>query len=248
MFVVIGRLPDHPQAISRAAQVAGIALPDAARLLSGTFPRILVRATPDAHGLVMALNSEGFLAWAEDPSQVPTDGARIMVRNLEWTSEGIRVTDPKGGIHDCPRTAVRLLQRGVRNHVSTKIMKTQETRFDVGMAVMSGGMMLTKTVEQSKELTTEAKEPFLLLQRGDGQPDLMIYERRMTYLCLGEEMGQATLSNFGRLVSRLHVFFAGAPLDDRVARPGFVAGLPHLSVDALDLGLHLVSEAHLRGC
>jgi hypothetical protein len=248
MFIVIGRMPDQPHAVARAAQVAGLAVPDAARLLAGTLPRILVRATSEAEALVASLNAEGFLAWAEDPSQIQGDEARVLVRSLAWESEGIRVVDGKGESHDCPKSAVRLLQRGARNHVATQVVKTKETRFDVGMAVMSGGMMLTKTVEHSKELTTQAKEPFVLLQRGDGRPDLMIYERRMNYHCLGEEMTQATLTNFGRLVSRLQAFFDQAPMDDRVARPGFVAGLPLLGVEALDLGLSLVSQARHQGC
>src|SRR5512133_4009737 len=88
MFITLGRLPDHPTAIARAAQLAGLAPSDAARLLAGTFPRILMRAAAEPEALVTALIGEGFLAWASDPAQVPTDARRILVRELSWTADG----------------------------------------------------------------------------------------------------------------------------------------------------------------
>ena len=43
MFITLGRLPNHPAAISRAAQLAGLTPSEAARLLAGTFPRVRFR-------------------------------------------------------------------------------------------------------------------------------------------------------------------------------------------------------------
>lgn len=248
MFVVVGRLSEQAEAVSRAAQLGGLARADATRLLAGTLPRILLRNTPEGEALAAALASEGFVAWAAEPATVPTDEARVVVRNLTWEPGGFRVQDAKGGSHACPAAAVRLLQRGARTHTSTQVLKTKETRFNLGRAVLSGGLLLTKSVEKVQETTTHAKEPFLLVQRGDGQPDLMVYEHRMHYQCLGAEMRPATLANLGLLAARFQALCPQAPLDDRVGRPGFVAGLPHLPVDPVDLGLYLVSEARRRGC
>lgn len=248
MFIAIGRLPDHPTAIPRAAQLAGVALPDAARLLTGTFPRILLRVAPDPEGLVASLQSEGFLAWATDPAQVPTDADRIRVRSLTWTAEGLVAQDDQGTPHPCPLAAIRLLQRGARLLTSTELEKTTTRKLDVGRAVLSGGMMLTKKVTQTTERITHAKEPFLLVQRADGAPDLVIYEHRMNYQCLGADMGQATLHNLLRLTTHFQARCPQAPLEDRVNRPGYVAGLPLLAADPVDLGLCLISEAQRRGC
>ena len=59
MFIALGRLPDHPTAIPRVAQLAGLAPSDAARLLAGTFPRVLLRtaADPDAKAVCAAIVS-----------------------------------------------------------------------------------------------------------------------------------------------------------------------------------------------
>ena len=248
MFIALGRLPGHPDAITRASQLAGLAPSDGARLLAGTFPRILLRAAPDPPGLVAALTAEGFLAWASDPGQVPTDARRAIIRSLTWTADGFQAQDAQGGIHVCPFPAVRLLQRGARIRTATEVTTTTARKLDLGRAVLSGGMMLTKKVTQTTEHTTHAKEPFLLVQRNDGSPDLMMYEHRMSYQCLGPEMGQATLANLLLLAARFQNLCPQAPLDDRVGRPGFVAGLPMMGLDPVDLGLHLVSEARHRGC
>jgi hypothetical protein len=93
MFITLGRLPDHPTAISRAAQLTGLAPSDAARLLAGTFPRVLLRAVADPEALLTALAAEGFLAWASDPAQVPTDDGRVIVRGLTWTADGFLAHD-----------------------------------------------------------------------------------------------------------------------------------------------------------
>jgi len=248
MFVAVGRIPEHPEAVARAARIAGLAPPDAVRMLAGTLPRILLRTTLDGEALAAALAAEGFIAWNGEPRTVPTDGARVLVRNLTWEPGGFRAEDSKGQTHACPTAAVRLLQRGARTQSTTEIHKTKETRFDLGKAVLTGGLLMTKKVEKVEERTTHAKEPFLLVQRGDGQPDLMVYEHGMDYRCLGADMRPATLANLALLTTRFQTLCPQAPLDDRVGRPGFVAGLPHLPMDPVDLALHLVSEARRRGC
>ena len=248
MFITLGRLPDHPNAIARAGQLAGMAPSDAARMLTGAFPRILLRAAADPEALVASFAEEGFLAWATDPAQIPTDDHRIVVRGLTWTEDGLLAQDAHGTVHACAFTTVRLIQRGARTRMSTEVEKTTTRKLDLGMAVLSGGLIMTKKVTHTAERITHAKEPFLLLQREDGAPDLMVYEHRISYQCLGAEMGPATLANFGLLAAKFKAFCLQASLDDRVGRPGFVSGLPLLGVDPVDLGLLLVSEAQRRGC
>jgi len=248
MFITLGRLPNHPAAIPRIAQLAGLAPSEAARLLAGTFPRILLRTVADPGILLTALAAEGFVAWASDPAQVPTDARRVIVRGLTWTADGFLAQDAQGAVHACPLAAIWLIQRGARTHSSTEVEKTTTRKLNLGMAVLSGGLIMTKKVTQTTERTTQAKEPFLLVQREDAAPDLMIYEHRMSYQCLGKEMGQGTLANLGLLTAKFKTLCPRAPLDDRVGRPGFVAGLPPLGVDPVDLGLHLVAEARRRGC
>ncbi len=248
MFLSLGPLPARPDAIPLAAQLAGLATADVMRLLTGTFPRILLRNAPEPEALLAAFQAEGYLAWASDPAQVQSDAQRMVLRDLSWTEDGFLAQDGQGRSQACPFAAVRLLQRGTRTHAATVLETSTSRKVDLGRALLSGGMMITKKVTTTTERTTHAKEPFLLVQRSDGLPDLMIYEHRMSYQCLGTAMGHATLANLGLLVAKFQSLCPQAPLDDRVNRPGFVAGLPMLGLDPVDLGLFLVSEARQRGC
>lgn len=91
MFITLGRLPDHPSAIPRAAQLAGLAPSDAMRLLTGTFPRILLRVAAAPEALIAAFVADGCLAWASDLADVPSDAQRILVRGLTWVDSGFFV-------------------------------------------------------------------------------------------------------------------------------------------------------------
>jgi hypothetical protein len=95
-------------------------------------------------------------------------------------------------------------------------------------------------------LTNETREAFLLVQRGDGAGDLMLYERRLDYRFLGAEMQPSSHANFDRLVTRVRAFCPAVPVDERVAQPSFVNGLPATSGDSTDLALYLVALASAR--
>jgi hypothetical protein len=121
-------------------------------------------------------------------------------------------------------------------------------KLDIGKALLTSGLSITKKVETISERVTATKEPFLLLQRRDGRPDLMLYERRLNYQCLGRELQPSTFGNFTALSAKLRNLAPQAPLDDRIIRPGFLLGLPLMSVDPVDLALFLVTMSRLRGC
>jgi len=246
MFVAVAGIPATPDALKRAAEVTGLALADVSRSLAGILPRVLVRASDDACGIVAKLEASGFIAFTGDASRAPKDGDRVVARDLEWTTDGFVAVDGPGRRHDCPANAILLFQRGVRTLETSETVTTKERRLDLGRAVMSGGLMLTKKVEKTSVKTTATKEAFVLVQRKDGGPEIMIYEHRCSYRCLGKDMQPAAFANLTALFTRLRALAPNVPTDDRVARPGFLVGLPDLGVGAADLGLYLVALAH--GC
>jgi hypothetical protein len=107
--------------------------------------------------------------------------------------------------------------------------------------------MLTSKVQKESVRTEEKREAFILLQRNDGQPDAIIYERRVDYRFLGADKQPASYANLERTLARLHALAPAASVDDRVAKPGFVSGLPLTASDPVDLALYLVTLAHTRG-
>lgn len=238
MLVAVSRIPEGTEARAKAAQAAGLALADLNRRLAGILPRVLfVGGAPV--GLVETLRGLGFGLFTCEPDEVPGDDQRVVVRKIEWAAGALVATDARGQSHRCTAADIALLQRGIRVSRTSQAVKTTERKIDVGRAVLSGGLMLTKKVDKTEVKTTESSEPFLLVQR-PAAPDLILYERRIDYRALGPEMQPASRANL-EVVWRKLCALAPDRVDDRAGRPGFVTGLPMTSADPVDLALALVA-------
>jgi hypothetical protein len=249
MLLVIANAPNDPQARTRGARLAGLPPADFSRRLAGTLPRVLLAAASvdQIVALVDGFESLGFVAFSCDPAAVPDDDDRLLVRGIVLESGALAFLDGQGNRHPCAGATLSLIQRGVRVTTTSETVTTNERRLDVGKAVLTGGLMVTSKIKKQSVRTEETREAFLLLQRNDGQPDAIIYERRVDYRFLGADKQPASHANLERTLAHWRALAPDAPIDDRVARPGFVTGLPITSSDPVDLALYLVTLAHTRG-
>jgi hypothetical protein len=248
MLIAVVRAPVDGEARAAAARATGLALADVNRRLAGVLPRVLT-ATVDpgqAEAIASALERAGFAPLVFDPALAPGDDQRLLPRQLQLEPGGFSAIDDRGVAHACPAAAIGLCQRGIRSSRTSVKVKTSERRLDVGRAVLSGGLLLTRKVEKTEVKTTGGDEGFVLVQRSDGAPDVMLYERRLDYRFLGAEMRPASHGNLELLWRRLQQLAPPGATDDRVSRPGFVSGLPATAADPLDLALHLVALARTR--
>jgi hypothetical protein len=245
VLLAIARIPESAEARTRAAAAAGLALADLNRRLAGTLPRVLLPAVPDdrGQGLAEALEELGFGVLTCDVAAVPTDDDRVVARRVELAPDTLIVADSRNQSHRIPGRAINLLQRAVRVTRTEAKVTTTERRLSLGKAVLTGGMMLTKKVEKTALNAVETHEPLLLLGRGDGEPDVILYERRIDYRHMGAEMQPSSRANLERLWTWLCRLAAPETIDDRVSRPGFITGLPATAADPVDLGLYLVALA-----
>jgi hypothetical protein len=249
VLLVIADAPTDPLARTKGAHLAGLPPADFSRRLAGTMPRVLLAAAPvdRVEALVDGFESLGFVAFSCDPAAAPSDDDRLLVRGIDVEAGGLAFLDGQGKRHTCAGAAVSLIQRGVLVTTTSEKVRTNERRLDVGKAVLTGGLMVTSKVQKQSVRIEETREAFLLLQRNDGQPDAMVYERRVDYRFLGADKQPASHANLERTLASLRILAPDAPVDDRVARPGFVTGLPLTSSDPVDLALYLVTLARTRG-
>jgi hypothetical protein len=250
MLIVVAKVPQDAGVLKKAAELTGMVLADFSRRLMGIMPRVLLPAAlaDRADELVSGLEELGFVAFACDPGAVPCDADRILVRGMEVRADGVTFVDGQGQRHECPKTAIAAIQRGIRVSTSSEKVETTERRVDVGKAVLTGGMLLTSKVKKQTVRTQEDRDAFLLVARNDGEPDAIIYERRLDYRFLGADKQPSSFANLEKTLARLRALAPALPVDDRLTRPGFVTGLPLVSADPVDLGLFLVSLARTRGC
>ena len=183
MLLVVVRAPASgppaaadPERSARAAKVAGLSAADVRHRLQGTLPRVLLN---DADGDRLAAIGErleelGFATVVCDPRLAPTDADRVIgARRFVSSPTPASRWTPAGGEHECPFAAVEAIQRGTRVTTQTTKEKTVEHKFDVGRAVLSSGLILTRKEVKETVRKTETTEPFALVQRNDGEPDII---------------------------------------------------------------------------
>ena len=244
MILAVAGIPEAADARLLAAKVTGLVLADLNRKLAGILPRVLFTGlgAATAPAMVEGLEALGFVVLTLEAGAPPSDRERVLVRRIEFANGSVVATDGQARTHTCPPSSIALLQRGTRTSTTSEKVTTSERKLDIGRAVLSGGLMPTKTTEKTSIKTTQNAEAFLLVQRNDGEPDLMLYERRIDYSGLGKEMQPASRGNLETVWTKLKAM-APSLVDDRVSRPGFVTGLPTTADDPLDLALLLVALA-----
>lgn len=238
MLLAVARIPPGAGAMARAAAATGLPLGEVSWRLKGPLPRVLL-TDADAERIAAAareLEQAGFVAVSCDPSRVQTDRDRVVPRALDFSPQSLVATDAREVRHECPAAAILFVQRGAR--AGGQLVR------DVRI-VRQGPRERAVAFETIRE-TTDNPERFLLVHRDDGKPDIMIYEKQLSFRFLGAEMQPTSRANLELVLRRLGTLAPAAPIVDTVARPGFVAGLPETSVDAVDLGLFLIALAHRR--
>jgi len=247
MLLLVIRVPPSSDAVSRAAQVTGLAPADLQRRLAGILPRVLlVEASADNLRQVGAqLAPIGFVTALVDTAQVVGDAQRIVARSLSFGAAEIVVAQGTGSqtLHAVPLSSIDLLQRAVRTRSESTTTTTTERKFAVGRALATGGLAMTKKVDKTVTHEQQSREPFVLVQRKDGGNDIILYEKRIDYRFLGAEMQPTSVGNLDRTLRKIQALVPTVPLDDRAQRPGFASGLPHVGVDPVDLALHIVRVA-----
>ncbi|MES1172223.1 MAG: hypothetical protein ABUL77_03210 [Bacteroidota bacterium] len=250
MLLIAARVPEaSAAAVPEAARLTGLAVADVRTRLAGSLPRVLV-VEPDAdraRDTAAALEALGFVMLVCDPRAIPVDDDRLVARALEWGPRDLTVIDAAGERQEIPAGSLVLIQQGVRTTATAEVTKKTVRHLDLTRALLTGGLLLTKKVETKSVKTTTTRDPFLVLHRGDGGLDVIIYERRVDYRFLGAELQPASAGNFARLLARLRAWAPRVPVDDRVGRPGFLSGLPVTPAVAVDCALWIVLLARLRG-
>jgi hypothetical protein len=236
-------------ALKLAATVTGLSLSDVKLRLTGNLPRVLLTDGDIDRVQVMSaeLEKNGFITLVCDPADAPGDEDRVVARHLELSPTSFEVIERTLARHSILGADIALLQRGFRSSATRETVTSSERKLSLGRAALSGGLLLTKQVQKTSTQVGETREAFLLVQRLGNQPEVILYEKQLDYRFLGAEIQPAAYGNLHATMKRIRSMAPQAPLDERVARAGFVQPLgPYAVSDPLDLALHVIKLAHLR--
>jgi hypothetical protein len=221
MYVVaIHSLKKEKEALSSAlAAVLGMTIYEAlARLRApGNGPLIVAffAEKERAVQLVERLHSEGFKSSLLTASEIETEGRALIVRRFSLGECELDVTTEKGESRSFPFKNIDLILRGtgIVRDVTTETVKNRSV--SPGRAVLSGGVMITKTTKSVREVTTEERQAFVNIYARDSSI-FVFRENTLVYDSLGPALQLARAANFIHLIAELRRCCPDALYDERL--------------------------------
>jgi hypothetical protein len=222
-------------------------------LLRSPSPVPLLRTEDRARALdlLARLRSRGHDAVACDIAAVVSADAMTQVRSFRLEPEVFAVTSAENVTLRLPWSEILGWVRAIHRTRTESVEKTKEKRFDLGRAAITGGVLMSKTVEKSKVIATEEREQVLYVFRRGGPP-LLIGQTRVRYDGLGADLRPIQIENFTTLIRLVRERTPDAVYDERLLgpRPGIdrvIAGArgtsSSSSSDGIDLLAHLIAVA-----
>jgi hypothetical protein len=194
------------------------------------------------------LRSRGFAVLVLPSAEVEKEKDRFVVKCFEIGPDGLRA-QARQGEREVAWSDVRLLLRGIVRVRSERTKVTEQRKLSLGRAVLTGGLMVTKTVKSSKHEVVTENAGFLHLYPAAGPP-LAFRQGEINYAGLGPRLHPSVAANFAALVDALRRASPRALYDERLATPPGQARLlgPSLPPESyLDLAVTLLSRSLLAG-
>jgi hypothetical protein len=187
-----------------------------ARLVLASGTPAIVRTTSDkaqALDLLARLRKRGHGAIVCDTSDVVASDAMTSMRRFCLGSTSISIEDEPGA--KLAYDDVLALIAAVHRVSTTSESEVKSSTFSVGRAVITGGLMMTKTVKRGTRAVMEEREPVLYVFHRGGAP-WILRERGTRWAGHGCPVAPSAGANFRTTVGVLRELTAHAVYDDRL--------------------------------
>lgn len=183
------------------------------------------------------LRSAGFDAVVLTEDEVIAGRAPLIARKFTLTDTEFGVVTDTGQSFQLSFESIRLIARGIGIVRSTATETVKDRSVSLGRAVLSGGLILTKTTKSVQEVETEERSAFFNLY-AENAPVMVFRENALLFDSLGPALQPSRALNVSYLVAELRRRCPHALYDERLlTRPAQVALLgptlnpeEHLSV------------------
>jgi hypothetical protein len=217
---------------------ARLSNPDGGPVVVGNFAEI-----EPAYAFAGRLRANGIIPILLMPEDVETDVRRFRVRSFQLGEQGITAVSRRGETTELAYEGIDLILRGARIDEQVQVKRTEQRKFSPVRAVVSGGLMLTKTTREAQKIRKEEREDFLHLYASGGLV-LAFHAGALDYRSLGPVLNPSLAANFARLVSALRDASPHARYDERLtSRQGRARLLgPSLTENHLDVAITLLAR------
>ncbi len=189
--------------------------------------------------LAAELQAAGFLTAVLTAGEIENEIRGLIAKMFSLGEHELRLNPGsgagKGGSIGIPLPDIDLILRGTGIVTGTDIVTEKKRSLNLGLAALTGGLMISKTTKTVREVITEEREGFINIYAGNF-PTLVLRENTLVYESLGPELKHSRSANFNYLVAELRRRCPDARYDERfLTRAG----------QATLLGPLLVPEKHL---
>jgi hypothetical protein len=143
--------------------------------------------------------------------------------------------------HQLPYDDIAALLRATHRSSAETTAEVKERKLRPVMAVMSGGMVLSKTTTRTVTTRTANNEQVLYIFRRSAAPPWLLSERSAHYGGLGADLHPTSHENFSTAIRRLRECAPEAPYDERLMSSRPIRGVAE-GIEATDVLAHLLAK------
>jgi len=248
-ITAIYNLPDNKTELAPAlAEALEITLYEARARLSvpGSGPIVVAisKKLGAVEEIVGKLQSKGFEAIVLNENEIETVQDQFVVRKFSLNDRELVVESRAGQSLAIDYSGIYLILRGTCIEVSSQTKTVTKRKFSPGRAVLSSGLITSKTTKVTRQITTEEREGFFNLY-SENRPTMVFFENDLIYDSLGPALQPSRMANFSYLLAELRQRQPDAIFDNRLLRRAEQALLlgPMLSPeDHLDVAIALLAK------
>jgi hypothetical protein len=233
--------------------------------INGPLPVIVARMPEReaASALMAKLRSWGHGAVGCEDNKVVAAEAMLQVREFRFEGSRLAVTVGGGESVEIESGEVLMLIHAMAVLQQHQTHESTKQQFSAARAVLSGGIVMTRTVSSTSHQNETGFEERIYLFRRSSTDPILFAQHQLHYGGLGEAMSRSSHDNFAALTVRLRAFAPEARYDDRLRttrrKASFEAGtsdrsgatqtttVTHSNASGLDLAAHILLVAHARG-
>jgi hypothetical protein len=190
------------------------------------------------------LRTNGFDTVILRHEEIESDKTRFLVRSFELSVESLNGGSRQGQKLILPYRDIRLILYGIGITVDTETETVKERKFSMGRALMTSGLVMTKSTSHKVHTDEENRERFLYIYAPDRQT-VVLRENALQYESLGKALQPSRAANFNYIVAELRMQSRDAVFDDRLLNRGSQAQMlgPSFNPEEhLDLATSLLAK------
>jgi hypothetical protein len=218
--------------------------------LRGGLPAVVLTTTDAGRAATVTeqIRARGHRALACDTATVIPHAAMISMRRFRLGPEAVTLADQPA--ERLPYADVLALVRATHRRRVDVVSETTERKLRPGMALATGGLVLSKKVTRRETTTTDERRQVLYVFRRGGHTPWLLEEEGTHWDGLGAERAPAAITNFLTTIGHLRARAPGVAYDERLVAPRKVperitqSGAQRTEVsaaDGIDLLAHLLA-------